>query len=97
MPPYELGCFSGYCLQDGSIVHIAASELGISERQLKVFVQRENNPVPGLTCELLTASKPTYPQGASARSVAIIDFFRRMAPISCVTYSLAWHDLGTSW
>jgi hypothetical protein len=94
VPPYELGCFSGYCLQTGSVVHIAASELGVSDEQLKVFVQRENDPVPGLTCEILTAPRPTYPQGASERSIALINYFRRIAPISCVTYSLDWHDLG---
>jgi hypothetical protein len=97
IPPYELGCFSGYCLQDGSIVHIAASELGVSDKQLRVFVQREDNPVPGLTCELLTAPKASYPPNASERSIAIINIFRKMAPFTCVTYNLAWHDLGAGW
>jgi hypothetical protein len=97
VPPYELGCFSGYCLQDGSIIHIAARELGVPDKQLQVYVQRENDPVPGFTCELLATPKPTYPPNASRHSVGAINFFRKLAPFSCVTYSLAWHDLGTAW
>ncbi len=93
VPPYELGCLSGYCIQDGSIIHITAANLE-RPRAFKVHVQRENDPVPGLTCALLETPQPTYPPNATKFTRDSIDYYRSLAPFSCVTYNLKWHDLS---
>jgi hypothetical protein len=94
IPPYELGCFSGYCLQTGAIAHIAEAELGHPVDEIAVYSERDSYPVPGLTCQMLTAPTPSYPANASKKSVDLIDWFRTQAPVTCVQYSLDWHDLG---
>ena len=93
VPPYEAGCFSGYCMQTGSILHIAAAELGRPKGEFQVIPMRGDDPVPGITCDMLTAPAPSYPSGASVRSVEVINYYRTLAPLSCVEYSLAWYDL----
>ncbi len=94
-PPYELGCFSDYCIETGSILHIAIEELGHSDREFTILTPQGDEPVPGLTCAMLTGPAPTYPPNPNARSIAVIDHFRTLTPLMCVDYSLAaWHDLG---
>ena len=94
LPPYELGCFSGYCLPTTGILRVALSELGHPANEFNLLSTREDDPVPGLTCEMLTALVPSYPPNASAQSIETIKHWRALAPVTCVTYSLAWHDLG---
>lgn len=94
VPPYELGCLSGYCLQTGAIVHIAAAIMGLGRDRFKVYGNRGGDPVPGLTCAMLTDAKAGYPPNASKKSISIIDWFRTLGPLTCVTYDLGWHDLG---
>jgi hypothetical protein len=93
VPPYELGCFSGYCLQTGSIVQIVARELGYSADKFKVYSARGGDPIPGLTCEMLAPGTP-LPADLSEQSISIVKWFRSLAPLTCVTYSLDWHDVG---
>src|SRR5258708_738693 len=94
VPPYVLGCLSGYCLQSGAIVHIVAETLGFDRDRFKVFGDRGGSPVPGLTCRMLTDPQVSYPANASKKSISVIDWFRTLGPLTCVTYDLRWHDLG---
>ena len=94
LPPYEIGCLSSYCIQSGAILHIAIEMLGKSDRDLQILTPQGNEPVPGLTCAMLTGPRATYPADASARSKAIIDYYRTLTPLTCIDYSTAWHDLG---
>jgi hypothetical protein len=94
IPPFELGCFSGYCLQTGAIVHMAAARLGYPMDYFKVYSARGADPVPGLTCAMLSEPKPSYPPNASEKSINTIAWLRAQAPLTCVTYDLAWHDLS---
>jgi hypothetical protein len=94
IPPYELACLSGYCLQTGSIVQVFAAQLGVPLSELKVFSLRGDDPVPGLTCEMLTAARPSYPAGASDKAISTIKFLRSLPPVKCVAYDLAWRDLS---
>ncbi len=94
VPPFELGCFSGYCLPSSSIVHVAISELSLKPGALSVFTVRGNEPAPGITCELLTAPADVYPSNASDKTIRYVNFYRSLRPFTCVTYSLAWHDLA---
>jgi hypothetical protein len=94
VPPYELSCFSGVCLQNGAIVVILAKEMGLGPDKLKVFSARGNEPVPGITCENIAALPNTYPPGASDATVMTLRYYRSLAPVTCVDYSLAWHDLA---
>ena len=94
VPPYELGCFSGYCLQTNAILHIAAEELGHPAGEFKMVTIRGTKLLPGLTCEMLTSRTPTYPPNVSQQWVWDFKYYRGLAPLTCVTYSLAWHDIG---
>lgn len=94
VPPRELGCFSSYCRQTGSIVRVIAAQLGLSHTTFEVFTPRGDDPIPGLTCEMLTSSVPSYPLTASEHSVELIKRYRALKPLTCVTVSMAWHDLG---
>jgi hypothetical protein len=93
VPPFELGCFSGYCLQTGSIVQIAARQFSPSADKLKVFSIRGGDPISGLTCDML-APNARLPDDFSAKSIGIVNWYRSMAPLTCVTYNLDWHDIG---
>jgi hypothetical protein len=92
VPPYELGCLSGVCLQSGAILHVAAAELGHRMDVFDVHPIRHDEPTPGITCERLTAATPSY-RGLSERTISLVRFLRSQAPITCVTYSLAWRNL----
>jgi hypothetical protein len=94
VPPLELACFSSYCMQTGSIVRVIAAQLGVSGNAFELLVARNDDPVPGLTCEMLDAPTPSYPPNATRRSIELIDRYRNLTPRTCVTESLAWHDLG---
>jgi hypothetical protein len=94
VPPYELGCFASYCMQTGAIVRVVAAQMGLSYDTFNVLVPRGNEPVPGLTCAMVTGPIPSYPPGASARSIGIINYYRTLAPLTCVMVSMKWHDLG---
>ncbi len=93
-PPYELGCLSSVCLQNGAIATILAERRGIPRGQLRVFPIRGAEPVAGVTCELLEAPQLVVPAGASERAVGTIKYWRNLAPFTCVPFSLAWHDLA---
>jgi hypothetical protein len=71
-----------------------AQRLGYPADRFQVFSLRDGNPVPGLTCEMLTAPTLTYPRGASTEAVLAVKFFRKFEPLECVTYSLVWRDLS---
>jgi hypothetical protein len=93
VPPYELGCLSGLCMQSGAIVRIAARELGYPPDRFKIYSARAGDPLPGLTCELVTdksAPDPSLPR----QTRLILNWYRSLAPITCVSYSLDWHDLA---
>ena len=92
VPPFELGCFSGYCLQTGAIVKVAARELGYDETNFRLWINRGGDPIPGLTCGMLAGPQPSYPPNASQQSIFLINQLRTRR-LTCVTYSLAWHDL----
>ena len=94
VPPMDVACFSSFCRQTGGIVRVLAKQLGQSYNSFEVFVPRDDDPVRGLTCEMLTAAEPTYPANASAHSISLINQYRAMSPLTCVTLDLAWHDLG---
>lgn len=94
IPPYELGCFSGYCLQTGAILAVAANELGYGNRKFTILPTRGDSPMPGLTCAMLTGRVPSFPAGANARERDIVNYYRSLSPLTCVTYDLAWHDLA---
>lgn len=94
IPPYELGCLSSICLQNGAIVTILAEERGIPRKQLRVYPVSGADPVAGITCDLLKSPTLVAPPGASEAAVATIKFWRSLAPFTCVSFSLDWHDLG---
>ena len=97
VPPFELGCLSGYCEQSGAIVRIAAEEVGLPRESFNVLVIRNGKPVSGVTCDTLMAPDPVYPPQASERTIWFVNFYRSQKPFTCVPYSLAdWHDLGTA-
>ena len=88
IPPYELACFSGYCLQTGSIVTVLAHEMGANFQAVANY--REGEPVP-ITCDMLTA--PDMPAGLSDKTTKQAEWLRGFKS-TCVDYSLAWHDLS---
>jgi hypothetical protein len=94
VPPFELGCFSSFCMQTGAIVRVIATELGLPAKSYELLLTRADEPVPGLTCEMLEAAAAGYPPNASRKSVEFIDRHRRLAPLTCATASTGWHDLG---
>jgi len=94
VPPYELGCLSGYCMQSGSIVQIAARELGYPPGSFNVFSERGGYAIEGMTCETLADEKVAVPATATRRARASIKWYRSLAPLTCVSYGLDWHDVG---
>jgi len=92
VPPYELGCFSGYCVQTDAILNMATVELGYSPKRFQFAVLRGQHAIPGLTCAMLQASSD-YPIKSTKQAMQTIDQYRS-APLTCVEYSLAWHDVG---
>jgi hypothetical protein len=94
VPAHDLGCFSSYCLQTGTIISVIAARLGLAKDAFTVFVPRGDVPVPGLTCAMLNGPTPAYPPNAAKQEIAAIDQIRARPPVTCVTLDLAWHDLG---
>lgn len=94
IPPYEVGCFSGYCLQTDAIFRIIARERGIDPRSLTIWPLRANVQGPGITCELLHSKPVSYPPGASDVTKQTIDHVRRKGESACFTYDLSWHDVS---
>jgi hypothetical protein len=43
---------------------------------------------------MLQGPTASYPPNASKRSIELLDRYRSLAPLSCVTASMVWHDLG---
>lgn len=93
VPPLELACFSSFCMQTGAIVRVIAAEFGFSDKAFELVLTRGDEPVPGLTCEMLQSPTASYPPNASTRSIELVDHYRSLAPLTCVTASMAWHDL----
>ena len=93
IPPYELSCFSGVCLQNGSIVTILAEQQGVPRGNLLVYSMRGDDPVPNASCALVTDSTVPIPAGLSDASINAVKYLRTLSPVTCVTYSLAWHAL----
>jgi hypothetical protein len=94
VPPMDVACFSSFCRQTGGIVRILAKQLGQSYNSFEIVVPRDDDPVPGLNCEMLTAVTPSYPPNASEHSISVINQYRAMSPLTCVMLEMAWHDLG---
>ena len=94
IPPYELGCLSSYCVQSGAILQIAAQVAGAPRGTPTVNVNRGGYPVPGLTCDLLTAPGAPVPPDASKQTLNTLAYFRRLPSLMCVTYDLSWQDLS---
>ena len=92
-PPYEVGCFSGYCVPTDSVFRVVATELGFDAKRLKIWSVKGNDRGQGISCELL-ASSATYPPGAPERTKRLIDEIRDSRPAACFTYDLRWHDVG---
>jgi hypothetical protein len=92
VPPYELGCFSGYCMQSGSIVEIVAREMGYPPHKFDFYSVRAGDPIPGLTCGMLTSTQ-SLPPGLTEKQAWTVRWFWTLAPLTCVTYSLEWHDV----
>lgn len=94
-PSYEIGCFTSYCKppRDEMIVRVAGAQFGLPFSWFTLLVDAFGNPVQGLTCHMVTARVPSYPPNASKRSVAIIDQYRSLAPVTCVMINTAWHNL----
>jgi hypothetical protein len=94
VPPLELGCFASFCMQTGGIVRVIAAKLGVPDKSFDLVLTRGDDPVPGLTCEILQAATPRYPPNASKRAIEFVDRYRSLRPLTCVRASMAWHDLG---
>lgn len=94
VPPFELGCFSSFCMQTGAIVRVIATELGLPDKDYKLVLTRGDDPVPGLTCEMVEASAGNYPPNASQQSIELVDHYRSLTPLTCATETTSWHDLG---
>ena len=94
VPPLELGCFSSFCRLTGGIVRVIAADLGLSDKSFELLVTRGDDPVPGLTCEMLQGTTPAYPANASKQAIELVDRYRRLAPLTCQKVSMGWHDLG---
>lgn len=93
VPPYELGCLSGYCMQSGSIVQIAARELGYPPGTFQVYNVRDDEPVPGLSCEIIADKDAPLPATLPEQTRSPLRWYQSLGAL-CVTYSLDWHDIG---
>ena len=95
IPPFILSCFSGVCMQNGAIVTILAEQFGIPRSRLEVFSIRGGDPIPNATCEMLTDPALSFPAGATEGAIQAIKYLRGFGAITCVTYSLAWHNVAS--
>ena len=92
--PYEMGCFSGYCIQTDAIFRIVAEEQGLNAKRMLIVPVRNNDPGPGITCELLRGPADTYAPGMSEHVRQLVDTIRKNAPVACFNYDVAWHDVS---
>jgi hypothetical protein len=93
IPPYELACFSGPCLQTGSIARVVGQLLGYPDDRFKVYPLRGNDTPPGLTCDGLASPTFTYAPGMSQSAVELMKFLRSLQA-ECVDYNVDWLDLS---
>jgi hypothetical protein len=93
VPPYELGCFSGPCLQTGAIARVVAQHLGYSDDRFKVYSLRGNDAAPALTCDGLASPTFTYLPGMPQSTVDLVKFLRSLRT-ECVNYNVDWLDLS---
>jgi hypothetical protein len=91
IPPFELGCFASYCISSQSIIRAVLMELGKPVRTFELWTPRGDPTASGVTCDMLTADRPSYPRDATARVVGDINFYREHGPVMCVIYDLSWH------
>jgi hypothetical protein len=96
VPPYELSCFSSICLQNGAIVTILAEQSGVPRGKLGVHPIVHGDPIPNASCEMLTGPTPNLPAGAPERVANMVKYLRSLTPVTCVSYSLAWHNVDLS-
>lgn len=94
VPPYGIGCFSGYCLPNDAIFRVVATELGMDGKRMKIWSLKGNDRGAGVTCELLKSPLAIFPAGASKHTVQMIQDIRASRPAACFTYDLAWHDVS---
>ncbi|MEI6200899.1 MAG: hypothetical protein WCP68_03010 [Enhydrobacter sp.] len=92
--PYELGCFTGYCLQTDAIFRIIATELGSDPKSLSIYTVRGGDPWPGISCEYLQSPTIAIPPSASEKARTLIRNVRWNTPAACFTYDLKWHNAG---
>jgi hypothetical protein len=81
-------------MQGGAIVQIAARELGYPRGKFNVFSARGGRAIAGMTCETLTDEKAAIPATATPQVRMAIRWYRSLAPLTCVSYGLDWHDVG---
>ena len=91
IPPFELGCFTSYCISSQSIVRAVLADLGTSIRAFELWTPRGDPAAAGVTCTMFTAGPPSYPPNATRRIVELIDYFRQHGPVMCIDYDLSWH------
>ena len=94
VPPYELGCLSSYCLQNGAVVHIAARELGYPLGSREILTARGDDVFAGLTCEMLTNPQAALPPNARRRGREWVKWLRGIPSLTCLDFDLSWHDVG---
>ncbi|MBN9089604.1 MAG: hypothetical protein J0J01_22045 [Reyranella sp.] len=94
VPPFELACFSSFCMQTGAIVRVIARALGRPDKAYELVLTRGDEPIPGLTCEMLEGPAASYPASTSRQAIQLVDRYRSLAPLTCVTANMGWHDLG---
>lgn len=91
--PYELGCYSTYCLPYRGIYAVAEKSLGMRGLRWEIFRGAETKD---LTCAAFAGSSAFLPDDAGEilkrRIQAVRQFSRGQA--YCVQYDLAWHDLA---
>ncbi|MFM8533063.1 MAG: hypothetical protein ACKOEC_05655, partial [Acidimicrobiia bacterium] len=92
--PYELGCFTGYCLQTDAIFRVIATELGYNPKRLGIWIARAGEPNPAITCEYLQSPTVAMPPDASEKARTLIRNVRWTVPAACFTYDLKWHNAG---
>jgi hypothetical protein len=97
VPPFELGCLSSYCLQNGAIIQVLAAQFGWDIKPFGIQMMRGSAAMPGINCELLKAPTFTFPPQTARRTTEGITFTRTLQPLTCVMFSLDWHDLRADW
>ncbi|MBS0546240.1 MAG: hypothetical protein JSR24_00745 [Proteobacteria bacterium] len=94
MVPYEIGCFSGYCVQTDAIFRVIAAEQGLDPTRMVIVPVRNDEPGPGITCELFQKPFGSFPDKMPEATRQLVDFVRRSGPVACFNYDLKWHDVS---